>query len=80
MRHLPAQHRERPAWRHVAAELEKAVDAFVALRLVLMLENVVFSRAARVHAAEPEIQPRATGWASLRERGFDRRRRNGLAP
>jgi len=24
MRHLPAEHRERPTWRHVAAELEQA--------------------------------------------------------
>ncbi len=46
MRHLPAEHRKRPTWRHVAAELEQAaagadpVDVAVALRLVLMLENV----------------------------------------
>lgn len=44
MRHLPAEHRERPPWRHVAAELEQAAagaDAVaVALRLALMLENV----------------------------------------
>ncbi len=44
MRHLPAEHRERPTWRHVAAELEKAAAGAdtvdVALRLVLMLENV----------------------------------------
>ena len=47
MRHLPAKHRERPTWRHVAAELEQAasgaadtVDVAVALRLALMLENV----------------------------------------
>ena len=46
MRHLPAEHRERPTWRHVAAELEQAaagadtVDVAVALRLALMLENV----------------------------------------
>jgi hypothetical protein len=46
MRHLPAEHRERPTWRHVAAELEQAaagadtVDVVVALRLALMLENV----------------------------------------
>ncbi len=44
MRHLPAEHRGRPTWRHVAAELEKAAAGAdtvdVALRLVLMLENV----------------------------------------
>ncbi len=46
MRHLPAEHRERPTWRHVAAELEQAaagadpVDVAIALRLALMLENV----------------------------------------
>ena len=46
MRHLPSEHRERPTWRHVAAELEQAaagadtVDVVVALRLALMLENV----------------------------------------
>ena len=46
IRHLPAEHRERPTWRHVAAELEQAaagadtVDVAVALRLALMLENV----------------------------------------
>jgi hypothetical protein len=26
MRHLPAKHRERPTWRHVAAELEQAAS------------------------------------------------------
>ncbi len=46
MRHLPPEHRERPTWRHVAAELEQAaagadtVDVAVALRLVLILENI----------------------------------------
>ncbi len=46
MRHLPPEHRQRPTWRHVAAELEQAaagadpVDVAVALRLALMLENV----------------------------------------
>ncbi len=46
IRHLPAEHRERPTWRHVAAVLEQAaagadaVDVAVALRLALMLENV----------------------------------------
>ncbi len=46
MRHLPAEHRGRPTWRHVAAELEQAaagadtVEVDVAVRLVLMLENV----------------------------------------
>jgi len=39
MRHLPAEHQERPTWRHVAAELEQGgagtdtVDVAVALRL-----------------------------------------------
>jgi hypothetical protein len=27
LRHLPAEHRERPTWRHVAAELERAAPA-----------------------------------------------------
>ncbi len=46
MRHLPAEHRERPTWRHVAAVLKQAaagadtIDVDVALRLALMLENV----------------------------------------
>ncbi len=46
MRLLPADHRHRSTWRHVAAELEQAaagadaVDVAIALRLALMLENV----------------------------------------
>jgi hypothetical protein len=46
MRHLPQGHRERPTWRHVAAELEQAaagaetVDVAIALRLVLSMEGV----------------------------------------
>lgn len=46
MRHLPPEHRERPTWRHVAADLEQAaagatdtVEVAIALRMVLMLEN-----------------------------------------
>jgi hypothetical protein len=44
--HLPAQHRDRSTWQHVVDELNTAtfggdtVDVSVALRLVLMLENV----------------------------------------
>jgi hypothetical protein len=47
MRHLPVEHRKRPTWRHVAAELEQAaagadpVDVAVALRLALMGERRV---------------------------------------
>lgn len=46
MRHLAAEHRERPTWRYVAQQLAEAaagadtVDVAIALRLVLMLENV----------------------------------------
>jgi hypothetical protein len=46
LRHLPADHRNKETWRHVAAELDKAtagadvVDVAVALRMVLMLEKV----------------------------------------
>jgi hypothetical protein len=44
MRHLPVEHRKRPTWRHVAAQLEQAAvgadTVAVALRLALMLENV----------------------------------------
>jgi hypothetical protein len=49
LRHLPADHRERPTWRHVAAELDKAaagadvVDIFVALWLALSIERVEYS-------------------------------------
>lgn len=46
MQHLPADHRNKPTWQHVAAELDKAAagadvaDIFIALRMVLMLEHV----------------------------------------
>jgi hypothetical protein len=46
MRHLPVEHRSRPTWRHVAAELDKVAasadtaDVSVALRMALMLEKV----------------------------------------
>jgi hypothetical protein len=46
IRRLPVGHRDRPAWRHVAAELDKAapgadpVDVSVALRLALFLDRV----------------------------------------
>lgn len=46
MRHLPSEHRNKPTWRHVADELDKAAgggdetDVAVALRMVLMLEHV----------------------------------------
>ncbi len=46
MRHLPVEHRSKSTWRHVAAELENAAagadtaDVSIALRMVLMLENV----------------------------------------
>ncbi len=46
MRHLPKEHRARPTWRHVAAELEKAaigadvIGVTIALRPALMLERV----------------------------------------
>lgn len=45
-KHLPQRHRDRPSWRHVTAELEKAaagadaLDVAVALRLALALEGV----------------------------------------
>jgi hypothetical protein len=44
--HLPKETRAKSTWQHVAAELDKAAagadpaDVSVALRLVLMLENV----------------------------------------
>ena len=43
---LPREHRERKTWRHVSGQLAKAAkvgdinDAVVALRLVLLLEQV----------------------------------------
>jgi hypothetical protein len=47
MRHIPADRRERSAWRPVDAELGKAAagaadpgDVAIALRMVLMLESV----------------------------------------
>jgi len=47
MRHLAAEHRERPTWRYVAQQLAEAAvgaaspaDAAISLRLALMLENV----------------------------------------
>ena len=46
MRHLPEDRRERPTWRHVAAELDKAAagadtaDVSIALRMALMIEKV----------------------------------------
>ena len=46
MKHLPAEHRNRPTWQHVAAQIDDAArggdvdDAVVALRLVLSLERI----------------------------------------
>ena len=48
MRHLPAGHEQRPAWRHVTAELAKAAagvdaaDVSIALRMVLSMEGVEY--------------------------------------
>lgn len=48
MRHLPADHRSKSTWQHVAAELDKAAagaevnDVSIALRIVLMLERVEY--------------------------------------
>jgi hypothetical protein len=45
-KHLPAHFRDKPTWRHVAAELDKAAaggdaaDVAVALRIALSLEGV----------------------------------------
>jgi hypothetical protein len=49
MRHLPAEHRRRPSWRYVEAEITDAarggdvVGALAALRMVLMFECVVWN-------------------------------------
>ena len=49
MRHLPAEHRRRPSWRYVEAEITEAarsgdvVGALAALRTVLMFECVVWN-------------------------------------
>jgi len=48
MRHLPAEHRERAAWRHVATELEAAAagddtrDVNTALLLAMSLDGVEY--------------------------------------
>jgi hypothetical protein len=48
MRHLPEDRRERPTWRHVASQLDKAAagtdpaDFVVALRMVLSIERVEY--------------------------------------
>jgi hypothetical protein len=46
-KHLPAQYRHKPAWRHVSTEIARAVEGekdlleiCVSLRLVLALEGV----------------------------------------
>jgi hypothetical protein len=45
LRHLPAGHEQRPAWRHVTAELAKAAagadaaDVSIALQMVLSMEG-----------------------------------------
>jgi hypothetical protein len=46
--HLPDDHRDDPAWRHIAAQLEQAatgvevVDFGIALRMALMLEGLEY--------------------------------------
>ena len=46
LRHLPTGHEQRPAWRHVVAELSKAAagadaaDVTIALRMALSMEGV----------------------------------------
>jgi hypothetical protein len=48
MRHLPADRRSRPAWGYAEKQVKEAVaganvaDAFIALRMVLMIEGVEF--------------------------------------
>ena len=48
VRHLPAEYRAQPAWRHAATELAKAAagtdtaDVSIALRLALALSGVEF--------------------------------------
>jgi hypothetical protein len=50
-KHLPADRRERPTWRHVAIELDKAAacadtgDVSIALRMVLSIEGVEYRQA-----------------------------------
>jgi hypothetical protein len=50
MRHLPADHRSKSTWQHVADELDKAArgadvaDVAIALRVVLMLEHIKFQQ------------------------------------
>lgn len=46
--HLPVDHRDGPAWRHLAAQLEQAaagvemVDFGIALRIALLLEGLEY--------------------------------------
>jgi len=53
MQHLPAGHRQRSTWQHVAKQLAAAAsggdinDAVISLRLVLQLEQVPVSAAVR---------------------------------
>jgi hypothetical protein len=50
MRHLPADHRSKSTWQHVADALDKAArgadvaDVAIALRVVLMLEHIKFQQ------------------------------------
>lgn len=44
LKHIPAERRAFPTWRHVEASLrESPEDAAVALKLVLMIEGVPYS-------------------------------------
>jgi len=49
-KHLPKDRRERPTWRHVAAQLDEAAaggdtaDVSIALRMALMLEGLECGR------------------------------------